>query len=98
MWRDPHSEELIVEPVVTAPAPEPPVVNAPVIHDRRRPGRPATVNPHLIPLLRAPHKAEESAREVDLRAPVRRGIGVADMILLLLPFWTVCGVILCLGW
>ena len=92
MWRDPQSEELVVMPAVKAPAPE-----LPVIHDRRRPGRPATVNPHLIPLLRAPAKAEEDARRPDLPAPVQ-GIGVGDVAVLLLPLWTVCGVIFWLGW
>jgi len=111
MWRDPHSEELIVEPVVTAPAPETPVVSAPVIRDRRRPGRPATVNPHLIPLLRAPAKVnphlipppgepakvEEAAKRPNLPPPIR-DIGFRDAVLLLLPFWTTCGVIFWLGW
>ena len=92
MWRDPYSEELTVAPVVKAPVPEPPV-----IRDRRRPGRPATVNPHLIPLLRAPAKAEEDARMDDAPVPAR-GIGLGDVVLLSLPFWGVCGTIFWFGW
>ena len=106
MWRDPYSEELTVAPVVKAPVPEPPV-----IRDRRRPGRPATVNPHLIPLLRAPAKVnphlippprepakvEEAAKRPNLPPPIR-DIGFRDAVLLLLPFWTTCGVIFWLGW
>jgi len=91
MWRDPF-EELAVAPVIEAPATEPPAVR-----DRRRPGRSATVNPHLIPLLCAPAKAEEDTRRPDLLAPVP-GSRVADAVLLLLPFWAVCGVISWLGW
>ena len=92
MWCDPHSEEIIVPPAAKDPAPE-----TPFIHDRRRPGRSATVNPHLIPLLRAPSKAEGDAGRPDLLAPVP-GIGAGDVALLLLPLWTVSGIIFWLGW
>ena len=91
MWRDPF-EEPVAAPVIEAPATEPPAVR-----DRRRPGRPATVNPHLIPLLRAPAKAKKDARLPDLPPPVP-GIGVADVVLLLLPLWGVCGAIFWFGW
>jgi len=89
MLSDPDIDELIAR-TIAPPAPE-----APVIHDRRRPGRPKTVNPHLIPLLRAPHKGEdekdeEDLRRVDVMAPAR-GIGAA--VLACLPFWAVCGAI-----
>jgi len=80
MWRDSDAESPTVAPAATAPA----------IHDRRRPGRPPTVSPHLIPLLRAPAEHEDP-RDVDLLAPAR-GIGVA--VLLSLPFWAVCGIVL----
>ena len=69
-----------------------------VFRERRRPGRPATVSPELVPLLRNAASVEIPEQEAHLDAPrdIRRddmgpARGLAVALLLVAPFW--CGVL-----
>lgn len=67
--------------------------------DRRRPGRPATVSPALIPLLRAPHAPDSvptsAADLVDDAEEGNAPRGIIISLAIALPFWaTVCYLVL----
>ena len=80
---------------------EPPVGDEAVLDDRRRPARPDSVSPHLIPLLRnpagdtapPPDPEEATADYHDDLGPAR---GILVGIALSVPLWTI--LILLIRW
>src|SRR6185437_13990826 len=88
-----HRRTLMPDAKALSPSATP---DAPAPADRRRPGRPETVSPELIPLLRDPASVEVPEHDAHLHAPrnVRRddmgpARGLAVALLLALPFWCV---------
>ena len=88
---DHHSRTLVPDAKEPCPVATP---DAPAAADRRRPGRPESVSPELIPLLRNAASVEIPEQDAHLDAPrdnhrddmgPARGLAVA--LLIVAPFW-----------